>query len=270
MKKHILITVTLVTALGLTAFRYGIYELIYPNVAIQNADSSLKDNHGKLYAGIPFIYSPFDDFVLEIDSRFDATISREKLLSAASVVDIVPEEANWASYSIKQTKVTVYRDSAETSATGDGALLNDGHVQLLRTVEYASNFSIHASCIEKNEFTGFNKYNELVYYITVTPEKEAEYTMGKDALIQYLRDNSLQDVFNIAHDRLQPGMVSFKVTSAGTISSVKLLATSGHTAIDNKMIELISSIPGLWDSAQNANGEKVDQQLVLFFGAKGC
>ena len=36
------------------------------------------------------------------------------------------------------------------------------------------------------------------------------------------------------------------------------------------MIELIYKIPGTWQPAENAKGEKIDQELVLSFGLMGC
>lgn len=33
---------------------------------------------------------------------------------------------------------------------------------------------------------------------------------------------------------------------------------------------LITHAPGKWEAAENANGEKVDQDLVFSFGTIGC
>jgi hypothetical protein len=36
------------------------------------------------------------------------------------------------------------------------------------------------------------------------------------------------------------------------------------------MAELIANTSGEWIPAENAQGEKVEQELVLFFGSMGC
>jgi hypothetical protein len=47
--------------------------------------------------------------------------------------------------------------------------------------------------------------------------------------------------------------------------------TTGYSSLDDKFIELIKNIPGLWIPAENSKGEHVDQELVFTFGpANGC
>jgi hypothetical protein len=33
---------------------------------------------------------------------------------------------------------------------------------------------------------------------------------------------------------------------------------------------MITNMPGKWNPATNSKGEKVDQELVFFFGRQGC
>ena len=51
---------------------------------------------------------------------------------------------------------------------------------------------------------------------------------------------------------------------------VKLDGASGYLSINNRMIELINKAPGKWNPAENAKGEKVDQELAVSFGLRGC
>jgi hypothetical protein len=40
--------------------------------------------------------------------------------------------------------------------------------------------------------------------------------------------------------------------------------------LDKEVLELIVKMPGNWEPAENANGEKVEQELVFAFGIIGC
>ena len=56
----------------------------------------------------------------------------------------------------------------------------------------------------------------------------------------------------------------------GAVEQVKLERSSGYPAIDKVMIELIQNAPHKWSPATNAQGEAVDQELVISFGQLGC
>lgn len=198
-------------------------------------------------------------FLYDIDSRFNATITKENLHMAVSAVEIVPKEANWWRYTIHSLEVTLLNDREETR-TGDNAVLNKEQLQLLHTADYSQDLRLVAS----------TKYEDLTYFITITPEREAEYISGKDALIAYLKNNSKDATANIKEENLRPGKIFFTVTAKGTIANVELISTSGYPAIDKTMVDLITNAPGKWVPAANAKGENVDQGLVFSFGITGC
>lgn len=199
------------------------------------------------------------DFLYDIDSRFNATITKENLRKAVSAVEIVPGEASWWRYPIHSLKVTLLNGREETR-TGDNAVLNKEQLQLLRTADYSQDLRLVAS----------TKYEHLTYFITITPERGAEYISGKDVLIAYLKNSSKDATAKIKEEDLRPGKIFFTVTAKGTISGVELISTSGYPAIDKTMVDLITNAPGKWAPAANAKGENIDQGLVFSFGIIGC
>ena len=88
--------------------------------------------------------------------------------------------------------------------------------------------------------------------------------------MDYLRENSKESRVNIQPDKLRPAKLIFTVTKMGTIENVRLDRTSNFPVVDKTMIELISNAPGKWMPAENIEGEKVDQELVVSFGSMGC
>ena len=76
----------------------------------------------------------------------------------------------------------------------------------------------------------------------------------------------------IKDNKLGALKLSFIVTKNGKITNVAHDAmTTGYPTLDEKFMELIRKIPGPWTAAENANGEKIDYELVFTFGpANGC
>ena len=77
-------------------------------------------------------------------------------------------------------------------------------------------------------------------------------------------------ITDINMDRLRPGQVSFVITKTGIVDDVELLSTSGFDAVDERMVELITKLPGDWKAATNSEGMPVDHKMVFFFGIQGC
>jgi TonB family protein len=248
MKKNILIFCTALAILGLTAFEI-----------IERSDSE-KVSIGK--SAIELFYN--------IDSKFGTTITKEKLYKATSVVDILPTETDWPSYPIQSVHVNVFHGSTETSEMGKHLALNTAQQQLLRTLDYSDSFSFKAPCKGKHKDTGDLETYDLFYRITVTPEKETQYSDGKDALIAYLKENSTAQTANIKQDQIERGALNFTISKTGTLTNVKLASSSGYPSLDEVMMELINTLPGTWEPAENAKGDKVDQELVFSFGRGGC
>ena len=210
------------------------------------------------------------DFQYDLDSRFIATISKENIKNAQSVIDLVPREGTKGIVSFSNVKISELSEEGERNEKGNDEKLNNAQHKLLNSLDYSANFYIEALCQIKNSETGeLGDYN-FVYYVTIVPEHEAEYKEGHSILLEYLLKNSLKETKHTKVDDLEPGKVLFTVTKEGKIANTVLESTSGYKSIDTKMLELIKNIPGEWNSAKNSTGDKVDQELVFSFGIIGC
>ncbi len=209
------------------------------------------------------------DLVYDVDSRFIATITKENLNKATSVLDIVPKKAKgWWKTSFNTVTISILQEESEIYETGGSKTLNASQIKLLKTTDYSTNFYIKARGYDIHPETG--RIEDYAYYFTIIPEKEAVYISGHNALINYLKENSRDKTVIIKKDKLKSGKVSFTVTKKGLISNIKLISTSGYPTIDEVLLELITKIPGKWEPAENHKGEKIDQELVFSFGRMGC
>lgn len=210
------------------------------------------------------------DFHYEVDTRFRANITKSDLDRATSVADLVPEDAGWDTHPIKNTEVALMVEHGETVIKAKGAQLNENQLQLLRKANYSDDLRVLANCEKQHGRTGEIEPYHLIYYITIQPEKEAEYINGHDAFVAYLKDNSREAITGLKEDMIRPGKVRFTVNAQGGISDVKLTSTSGFQTVDERMIKLIEDAPGQWEPARDANGNRIDQVLVFSFGKVGC
>lgn len=210
------------------------------------------------------------DFPITIESRFNATISKEKLQSAISIHNLVPAGATDGILSFQHVKISKLVKEDMLVEYGKDGKLNPKQIKLLNSLDYSNNFSVEASIRRENEFTGEVEETEFVYYITVVPETQASYQEGHAALINHFQEHSKHLIAGIKTEEFQPAKVRFTITKYGKIDAVEWESTSGKTEIDLRMLELLYELPGKWIPATNANGENVDQELILSFGSIGC
>lgn len=248
MKKSIIVVFSVITFISLTAFSVLHWT---------------KDGGTQLKCTPPEL-----DLVYNVESRFKATITKADLQKASSILDIVPEEANWRTMSFHSIRVAVLLDGDELVVRGDHTTLNEGQLALLQTADYSTNFYIKAHSTTNHPRTG--RTEDYVYYMTIVPEKQATYSSGHDALIAHLRAQSKEATAPVREEHLEAGQINFTITKAGTVANVKLASTSGYPFIDQALIEILTTLPEKWYPAENEKGEKVDQDLVFFFGKEGC
>ncbi len=265
MKKSILIVCAVLTTFSLMAFGFLNWNkpMDHPREGVCNKETS-----PTIFLMSHSVTRP--DFLYDIDFRFQTRITKEDLQKATSIIDILPKKATHELISYNEVKVALLRGDSEILATGDTELLNAAQLELLKTADYSTNFYIKADCAKKHREPGYLESYDLVYYMTVTPEKEAEYKDGYQAMLDYLKDNSSKEITIAEEGGLKSGKLFFTITQNGKISNVNLESTSGYKSIDQKMLNLIETLPGDWQPATNSKGEKVDQTLVFSFGIMGC
>ena len=272
MKKSILFFCTVLIAFSVMAVGYMNWNNAEVSHGETNYSSAVVYNFDFVN---PIKKLPDIDLVYKVDSRFDATITRENLHKAKSVVDIVPKKSEWSKVSFLNMKVAVLQDEGEIIELGENEVLNAAQVRLLQSLDYSNHFYFNGR--GKRKGAGPEGLKDLdqeefdfAYYLTVIPEKEAEYAAGFDALISYLKESSKEKTAIIIEEKLKPGRVNFTVTKEGSIANVILDSTCGYPTVDEALLELVRNIPGKWEPATDSKGEKVDQEFVFFFGLEGC
>jgi hypothetical protein len=250
MKSQILIFSTLIIAAGLAAF--GITK-------DRDLTEPIADNPCKVEftprTPIADIFKPnvLTDFFYDFGPRFNP-ITKQELSEARSVSDFVDQKEIARMDGVRSMTVIV---------------IENDQLKLIQSFDYSSHFLIRAE-FRSNRQVELREENIYRPHMTVVPEKQAAYEGGKEALLSYMRESNQKNTCNLDERKLQPAKLSFTVTKNGMLEQVSLDRTSGYMAIDESMIKLANNLPGKWQPAENAKGEKVDQVLVLSFGMVGC
>ncbi len=213
----------------------------------------------------------FSDFIYDIGPRF-SPIKKREIEKAISLDAFFSEVHLQKMATLQAVSIIFFIDDKQSDIreTGNNEALTVAQLKLLQAADYSTNFLIRVDYQEMNKETGELEDNYATPHLTIVPEKQAEYSQGKDALKYYLKENSKEARVNVDPEKLQAAKLFFTVTKEGTIENVKLDRSSNYPLVDKKMIELISKAPGTWQAAENYKGEKVDQELVVSFGLMGC
>lgn len=282
MKKSLLIMGAILTTLSLTAYTYISWEhseneneieckAIEPITASANevgcAPPIVVKEHAEVGCRAAEVHP---DFVYNVSNEFNTTITVKDLQKATSIVDLLPAEATEKLSQYRDVKVDVVPNNNNTAIEGVDENLNNDQLELLKSMDYSTNFYLEAHCKNNNTRYGPMDNYHLVYYLTVVPETAAQYNKGQDALITYLKEGSKNQASACNWDETSPGRLHFTVSKEGTISDASTSNSCGNLSLDEQMIKLIKAMPGNWTPASNSTGDKVAQDFVFFYGKQGC
>jgi len=213
----------------------------------------------------------FTDFIYDVGPRFGA-IKKREVDKAISIATFFDEKQLQYIVSLKSVSITLIKGDKriDTKTTGYSDKLTTAQLKLIQSFDYSTNFLIRAEYQQINKETGELEDSYSTPHLTIVPKKQAEYSLGKNALKKFLKESSEITRTNVEPEKLKPAKLFFTVTKKGTIENVKLDRSSNYPLVDKKMIELINNTPGKWQPAENYKGEKVDQELVVSFGLMGC
>ena len=139
MKNSLIIICVVLTTFSLTAFGFKMWDVNETDQAKTSCNKSKasKNEISKKNQAEP-------EFFYEVDSRFNARITKEKLRHAKSIIDLVPRGATRGIESFKEVKIRIDSQAEEMSEMGDSVVLTTAQLNLLQSIDYSTNFIIEA------------------------------------------------------------------------------------------------------------------------------
>jgi len=216
--------------------------------------------------------SESEHYFYGIGSRF-AAISKTDLENATTIYPFNSDDENERIAKINSTEIIIIENDRRTDKRehGDSENLTDAQKELFKSLDYSKHFSMKTLFEEKateGKVLEERKYNP---HYTITPEKQAVYIDGETALINYLIKNSRDQTANLDDNKVRAIKIYFTISKQGILKHVKRDRSTSFPELDKKLEELTNKIPGQWIPAENAKGEKVEQEFAFSFGNKrGC
>lgn len=213
----------------------------------------------------------YDNFSFNFGPRFKE-ITKESLQNVSSITDFFSSEEITRIETLKAISISFVNQESQSDhvlKSSNGRLTKE-QLHLLQTSNYSDNFAVRLDFLEKNEHNGELQKAKLNPYWTIVPEKQATYINGSESLKAYLRNKTLEERKGVNPDHLRPAILYFTVTKNGKLKNMHLSNPSGNLEIDAKLVKLLENLPADWNAAENTAGEKVNQEMVLFYGMSGC
>ena len=267
MKKSVFILICTILSLGLLAFGYNQLDSTPKK---SKTKEKVKQYEFNYYLRSSRTKKEEVNFFYDFGPRFQG-IKRSTVQNAETVNDFLSQDEIDKIDVIYSVNVIVIKNDERTNINEKGfsGKLTCEQIDLLRSLDYSSNFLIETSFIEKIK-GAVDPYNSYTPHMTIVPEKQAEYKQGKETLLAYMDIKNKKNTFNLDQRKLQPAKLYFTVTKNGLVENLHLDSSCGYSTIDIEMIEIITNTAGKWTPAENAKGEKMDQELVVSFGMVGC
>lgn len=269
MKKSIVFISVAIATAGFIAFGF---------ISKSNEPKQHTISTNQTYSSIAFFGNVFtendeaninQDFYYELRANYNRPILMEDLEKANSVRDLVPSySSDWIT-DYSSVEITTTSNNQKVSAISPNDILTTGQKNILHSADMGADIFIKVNYKAKNPVTNDIEDSQMDVSMTLVPELEAEYIGGHDQMVNYLKENGLDEIAAKNIDKIQQSSVNFSVNEQGQTEEVKLTETSGIPEMDKLLVELISNMPN-WKPAENSKGEKVKQQFEFNFGLPGC
>ena len=204
----------------------------------------------------------------EIRGKHTRGVSKEKLFTAKTMMDIRPGYPSSMIDSYTSTEISVTTNGKMMKATGVNETLSAEQQSLLQTADVGSDIAVEIGYVHQNPVTLFPDIREMQFVMTVFPEVEATYPGGHTELMKYLEETAIEKISASFPNDTRNVVISFIVTETGKISNAHISESSTNPEIDKLLLKAITNMPD-WKPAENTEGMKVAQEFVFAVG-NGC
>lgn len=208
---------------------------------------------------------------MDLRDVYSKSKSQSQLSSASNLDDLIPGFPSSFITSEDYVKVEIKTtcNSQETIAFSNGYLLTEKQKEILNCADLWSNLKLIVQYNSKNVVTKEIEIRTLDYSVRISPQKQADYVGGYEALRNYMRTEVLEK-FEDDSSKLSQGSVNFSISADGVVRDAKTTKTTGLIYLDLLILKAIQAMPD-WQPALDSDGRGVEQEFELVVGDMlGC
>ncbi len=204
-----------------------------------------------------------------VQSRYMNQVTQTALRGANWIDDLIPDyPSNWITHYIS-VNISSVRNGEEIIAMSTSNELSKEQKDLINSLNPNADIAVQIRYKAINAATGHIEPLEMNVWMTLVPEKQAEFVGGYDALLSYLENKGMALIGKDVLNRLRPSSVIFVINEAGKVEEATMSTTTGSALIDKTLIGLVNNMPK-WKPAEDVNGKTVSQEFQLAVGMPGC
>jgi len=272
MKTRVMIVSILIAAIGFTAFGFLNKQQAVKGANLDIKETPLKEAKAEV-VDFSEVKKPTENPNLSyvVRGRYSRPITIEKIQKAKLVSDLIEGcPNNWITAYIS-VEISSSCKKIKVNVVSLNDVLNTEQKNMLNSADVGTDIIITVKYNSKNTITNALEKNEMNVSLTVIPEIEATYIGGYKNMIAYLKEKSNAKITTLSTKQIQFASINFTVNKKGETENVMLVKTSGITAVDEMLIELITNMPK-WLPAENSKGNVVTQEFEFSIGsvAGGC
>ncbi len=174
---------------------------------------------------------------------------------------------------VETIEMTVIHNGKNESLKAVGTALSVEQRQMLSMADVGTDLSFNFSFKFKhplNEDREMHLLKTGKYTVSLVPEKVAEYAGGNRKLNAYLIEHIITKFPDAASIKMiQQAAVKFVINKSGDVTEVKMANSTGNVLIDHYIINAVLNMPK-WKAAEDTNGNKINQCILIPFGGEGC
>jgi TonB family protein len=192
------------------------------------------------------------------------SVMREELKEATTLVDLNHRyKPSWVK-EYTSVEVAAICQGQIRKAVGKNDLLTPAQKNILNTADAGTEITVKVLYLPQNTLA-HNEMKELAFTFTVNPENDAHFAGGQAQLMQYLKENAIDEIPVGSFKGYDLAAVKFTISEEGEITDVHIFESSKDKRIDALLLTTISRMP-CWEPAIDADGTKVKQTFALTVG----
>ena len=205
----------------------------------------------------------------DVRPEYRYPITQEKLMTANTLTDINPGfPVSWVK-GYNSVVVSAYCGGNLITASGKNEQLTDEQSRLLKLADLGSVVSVNVDYTPSDSKAEPNKRN-IKFEYTIIPAQEASYPGGREALMEFVKENAFDRLPDGGLFIIKTAYVHFNIDHEGKVSDIKLTVPSGFNDVDALLLDTLKKMP-LWTPARDINGKNVKQEFVFSLGYEsGC